>query len=683
MRERNYALERDLDYMRREEERKVQNFNNMKAAFNQSKEIIEKNNLEKSKEFFEKYISNTFLKEFEVEKDKRIEFKTSLISKIQKFTEEFMNLCQKFVNSFKSDINKRVTEFDIKEIEPIEHINFIVIGKAGVGKSSFINESLLLPEDKRAKEGEGESVTTISSLYSSDKLKMIRMWDTPGLDDKVTKDHILKEIKRLISESSDMGPDHYINVILYCTSGTDDRFQKEDEELIISIMNLYPFDDLPVVITQLQSYLPNKAKRMEKTIRNVLKKYDKEKAEKIEIRSIVSRDNIDENMHAKAHGIPELLRLSFDLMGRSISSATCKNIFTEIQNICKNFVNKKMLYANNIFKYEMEIIEVSKNLFIDNLEEENNFLDNDEQKNELSEDNIYKNLDNPTYFIDIFCGSIKEKLLDIFRNLENDNLQLNGIKDENNENIEQENNMEENHQQVENNNEQNNIQNENIEQNNENMEQQKNEEEKSDNEENEEEENNENNQIENEVKEKSPIELLVEKNLKKLTNSINDFSNKTFEKIFKNRYDEYLKELLKEQEAKNREFHSSGSIINLSEVENNFKEKLLLIYKNEFFKIFFCIILKLFLNNLKNNFDSIIEKELIKNNDAQEIIHQKAENSLKIITENLKEKLILELDNVMKEKEELNNEINNENRVNKVQNENENEPNNDDMDFAF
>ena len=665
--------------MRREKERKAQNFNNMKVAFQQSKEIIEKNNLEKSKEFFEKYISNQFLKEFEVEKDKKVEFKLSLISRIQTFVQEFMNLCQKFINSFESDINKRITEFDIKEIEPIEHINFIVIGKAGVGKSSFINETLLLPEDKRAEEGMGEAVTRIPSLYSSDKLKMIRMWDTPGLDDKVTKGDILKEIERLIEESSKMGPDHYINIILYCTSGTDDRFQKEDEELIIDIMNLYPFDNLPVIITQLQSYLPNKAKMMEKTIRKVLKKYNKEKAEKVEIKSIVSRDLIDKYMNVKAYGIPELLRLSFDLMGRSISSATCKEISKEIENICKNFIEKKLLYAKNIFKYEMEILEVSKNLFVDNLEEENNLFGNENQQNELSENNVYKNLDNPTYFIDIFCENIKQKLLDVFNNLENDNLQLNDIQNENNENIEKENNVEENQQQEENNNDQMNNQNENMEQNNDNIEQERNEEEENENEENEEEEKNENNQIENEAREKSPVELFIEENLNKLRNSINAFSNKTFEKVFKNRYDEYLKELLKEQEAKNREFHSSGSIINTQEIENNFKEKSLLIYKNEFFKIFFCIILKLFLSNLKYNFDSIVEKELTKNQDAKKIINQKAENSLKIITENLKEKLILELDNVMKEKEELKNEINKENDINK----NENELNNDDIDFAF
>ena len=35
---------------------------------------------------------------------------------------------------------------------------------------------------QRAKEGIGLSVTRESKLYTSDKLKMIRMWDTQGLD---------------------------------------------------------------------------------------------------------------------------------------------------------------------------------------------------------------------------------------------------------------------------------------------------------------------------------------------------------------------------------------------------------------------------------------------------------------------------------------------------------------------
>ena len=147
----------------------------MKNAFEKSQQIIEKKNIEESKKYFEKYISNKFLKEFEIKKEKKFEFKTSLISRMEKFTQEYINFCHKFINIFKSNIDKVIKEFDIKENNLIKHINFIVIGKAGVGKSTFINESLLLSEMQRAKEGIGLSVTRESNLYTSDKLKMIRM----------------------------------------------------------------------------------------------------------------------------------------------------------------------------------------------------------------------------------------------------------------------------------------------------------------------------------------------------------------------------------------------------------------------------------------------------------------------------------------------------------------------------
>ena len=43
----------------------------------------------------------------------------------------------------------------------------------------------------------------------------------------------------------------------------------------------------------------------------------------------------------KARGIPELLRTSFDLMGRAITSATFKKFSQEIEKLCKVYVEKK------------------------------------------------------------------------------------------------------------------------------------------------------------------------------------------------------------------------------------------------------------------------------------------------------------------------------------------------------
>ncbi len=83
-----------------------------------------------------------------------------------------------------------------------------------------------LPKEKRAKEGIVKSITLESKLYNSDTLKIIRMWDTQGLDYKVSQEYILDEVKRIVEDGLKKGLDYHINIILYCTTG--ERFQYED-----------------------------------------------------------------------------------------------------------------------------------------------------------------------------------------------------------------------------------------------------------------------------------------------------------------------------------------------------------------------------------------------------------------------------------------------------------------------
>lgn len=654
--------------MQAAERAKNENYQKMKSAFERSQQTIESKHFEESKKYIEKYIANVFLKEFKIEKEKKIQFKISLISYMKNFTQDFMNFCNQFLNSFKSNTDKIILEFDIKEIEPIEHLNMIVIGRAGVGKSSFINESLSLSEIERAKEGIGLSVTDRSNVYTSDKLKMIRMWDTQGLDYKISQKYILNEIKRLVDYGLKRGPDHYINIILYCTSG--DRFQNEDGQLIYEIMKLYPLDNLPVVITQLQSYFKKKAKKMEEIIRKILDNYlDHQIVEKIEIKSVVARDYKDEDSENvyKAYGIPELLRLSFDIMGRSISSATCKKISKDIEKLCKDFMDKKIEYVQNLFKNEMEILEVAESLFIDDQgnDVDDNYLDNENEKKELSELNIYKNMENQNYFVDNFIKSMRDKFIDIFNNLENGNIHLDENKIGNEgENENQDNNVEENEEQEEIN-EQNNI--------NENIQQEQQENIQNENDANQQENNNEQNKEEKEeVEDKPAIMTFIERSIEKLKKSLDTNSNKVFEKIFKERYNKYLEELLKEQKTKNEDFKDDRKLMDTSEVEKNYREKLIIYFKNEYFKIFFCIILNLFMNNLKDILDMYVQKELIENKNVQKIINEKAEISLKDITEDLKNHLISELDGLMNEKKEADNKA-----------KKENEFDNEDIDFAF
>jgi hypothetical protein len=108
---------------------------------------------------------------------------------------------------------------------------------------------------------------------------------------------------------------------------------------------------------------------MEKIIREILLNYLEHKiVKKIEITSIVSRDKIVEDKIYKARGIPVLLRSSFDLMSRAITSATFKKFSQDIEDLCRNFVDKKIEYLQQRAKDEMQLLDISKDYYMDDFE---------------------------------------------------------------------------------------------------------------------------------------------------------------------------------------------------------------------------------------------------------------------------------------------------------------------------
>ncbi len=616
----NKELERKNDELMEEKRREQENIDKFKISFEESKKNIEKINLENSKKYITKLIVNEFVKEFDNEEGKKNPFIIALIEHMKKFNEEYMFYCFKFIQSFKENSQKIVNEYNIQDNKIlIEHINFIVIGKSGVGKSTFINESLLLPEGKRAKEDIGESVTDKSSVYESDKLKMVRMWDTQGLDYKISQEFILNEIKRIVENGLKQGPDHYINIILYCT--IDERFQNEDAQLIHEIMKIYPSDNLPVIITQLQAYFIKRAKNMQKAIREKLSNYlDKSISEKIEIRDIVARE-YEEGKVYEARGIPELLKLSVELMGRSITSATCKKFSQEIEILCKNYVEKQINFIEKQFKYEMEILDVSRSMYVEDMD---GLIEDSEEKQikTLSEMNIYSKIEDEKFFEENFIKIMETKFFDIYNH-------LNAIYILNEEKEDQE-NFQENEQENQ------------INEENENYNQMK--------EDNIDMNKNEGNKINKKKIDKPLVLIFIEDRLQKLKNIINNTSKKAFEKIFNKNYQDYLIDLQKEQSVLSKAYGVNYQLIDFSEIEKTFKEKLFIIFNNVFFKNMFCIILKLFMNNLKKILIDYYTKELKENEKMQEIINKKAEDSLKNISQKLQESLLKELNENFKEK---------------------------------
>ena len=383
---------------------------------------IEKNNIknkmtENWKKEISKILITEYMKEFEMKKGDKKTSTTSLINSINKFTNEFIKQSENYINSFEKNSKRIIEQYDINTNKfSIEHINFIVIGPAGVGKSSFINQSLLLEKNNRALDGIGESITNKSHLYESNKLTMIRMWDTCGIDFKKNPNFVLDEIKNLVNNGIKKGPDSFINIILYCTNAGSSRFQEEEGILIKRIMELYPSDNLPVIITQLQAYFKSDAKKMEEEIRRILSKYLEENiVNKIEIKSIVAKRK--ENINP--YGIPELLKCSIDKMGKAITSATSKKFSEEIESMCEKFVEKKLSSINNIFKDEFDLLNNLKNLYNYYEDEDDYITPKNNQRLNLSA--IFKNWMPSKYinfnFVNNFLDVLNNKFKMVYNEL--------------------------------------------------------------------------------------------------------------------------------------------------------------------------------------------------------------------------------------------------------------------------
>ena len=194
-----------------------------------------------------------------------------------------------------------------------KQLDIIVMGKTGVGKSTFIKSILkegLTSEDLAFKElphtGIGMPITKENKIYSK-KIRLnnenfyLKLYDTVGLeiDNNITNKTLI-EIKNHIEESKKNIENSNMHVVFFCVNNESNRFESFEIDLIRKLSIEY---EIPFVIVITQCYDDEKGE-LEKKVENELPE--------VLIKRVLAKDYKFNGFTIYAYGVFELLSSVID-----------------------------------------------------------------------------------------------------------------------------------------------------------------------------------------------------------------------------------------------------------------------------------------------------------------------------------------------------------------------------------
>ena len=334
-----------------------------------------------------------------------------LISTIKTLFQE-LNISNSIKTKLEQDLD--TNEFS----EKLNHFNILILGRAGIGKTTLINSILEFegtPQELLT--GEGTSKTMGPPMgYVSDTVKGLRLWDSQGIDkEKYNIPKVVEDVKNLINQASlNNDPDKFIHCIWYCISGN--RFEKSESESISELMSIYDDDTLPIIIVYTEAYSEQSTEDVCVEVKNVLGNLmaNKEKIKEINIMPVVVKDKEIKSgkncITIEKFGIKPLMDLSIKKIMAAVNSACFfsfknklkKDYEKKVENKCTNIKNdtnkkvKEFLPGNKISNINSLNSPIIKNHILKKLLEYQTLTEN-------SKTLVNKLIKNYQQFIDAEC----------------------------------------------------------------------------------------------------------------------------------------------------------------------------------------------------------------------------------------------------------------------------------------
>ena len=251
--------------------------------------------------------------------------------------------------------------YEIKKERKRLHKNILLIGNAGVGKSTLINSFLKI---NKAKTGIGKPITKTFTPYLAEPDNYFRLYDSRGFNLDEDYKESVKEIEEFIEKQllTDK-PDEFIHCIWYCFTGS--RYNDKEKETIKTLLGKYEDDCLPIIITYLQFIDKDKADQYLKLIKDYL---GNDKINYTPVRALSQKLN-DGNqiIDMKSYGLDKLEQITNERMANATNCSYYQSIRNKIIDEYKKKINKKCETIINKIRYMIEIIQYNSIDFL-NLE---------------------------------------------------------------------------------------------------------------------------------------------------------------------------------------------------------------------------------------------------------------------------------------------------------------------------
>ena len=288
-----------------------------------------KNSLSKNVEKIKESKLIEIEKEFNKTKDK---FCMEEISKYDKSEiKQFINsfLRSEKVPNFILDFLIQIVHQNKNIIKKIEHLNIILVGPSGVGKSTLINA--LLEVD--IKTGFGCPQTKDSEYYGSYKIPFLRLADSRGIEKSANSgvNYTFENIKKFIKSQIDSKDyDKFVHIIWYCWTGT--RFEQSELELFKKLSDQYSLNNIPVIIVYTNAVFEKEIESAKKYIKEELKLEN----EFIDILALEKEFNGEK---VKPRNLDQLIEKSIELAKSAIKSSIFEGFIKEISEKIYEVIN--------------------------------------------------------------------------------------------------------------------------------------------------------------------------------------------------------------------------------------------------------------------------------------------------------------------------------------------------------